>query len=158
MSEFKVGDLVEIINPDNNPDVERLVGQRFKIYDIKHGSVLRGESDYWSFKYLKKVNNKRHKHADLMIAYANDCGLVIESLFGNVWFVVTTPSWCEEKEYRIKPEEKYYLIIEGYWGDKIVEDVGTEEEMKNKHEALKEACASINTSVVKKSEWVNGAK
>lgn len=48
---------------------------------------------------------KRHKHADLMIAYANDTSLVIEwkSKLGNEWAISKAPIWDESYEYRIKP-------------------------------------------------------
>lgn len=45
---------------------------------------------------------QRHKHADVMIAYANDCSLEIEYKHDMDWHVVRTPSWNPNYEYRIK--------------------------------------------------------
>ena len=48
----------------------------------------------------------RHKHADLMIALANDKTLKIQfySSFDHTWKDVSTPTWLEYTEYRIKPK------------------------------------------------------
>ena len=50
-----------------------------------------------------KPNDKpRHKHADLIIAWAN--GAQIEFLQGIAWIEVAHPLWSVATEYRIKPE------------------------------------------------------
>lgn len=48
----------------------------------------------------------RHKHADLIIAWAN--GAVIEYLSPHkeTWEEISDPTWCLNIEYRIKPEPK----------------------------------------------------
>lgn len=48
----------------------------------------------------------RHKHADLMIAYANDTSLAIEANDGIGWYEVDAPAWSKYMQYRIKPESK----------------------------------------------------
>lgn len=51
----------------------------------------------------------RHKHADLMIAYANDTSLEFEYRYhaDDNWAEVQgLPLWNVEAEYRIKPPEK----------------------------------------------------
>lgn len=50
----------------------------------------------------------RHKHADLMIAYANDTSLVIEVCEegGGDWCETSQPLWRTDLRYRIKPEPK----------------------------------------------------
>ncbi len=58
------------------------------------------------------MQNKRHVHADLIIAWAN--GAKIEHLYeGKVypkctgkWFDCPNPDWSENAKYRIKPEPK----------------------------------------------------
>lgn len=56
---------------------------------------------------------KRHKHADLMHTYAENCGVEIEckSLTTGNWHVITNPAWIEDMEYRIKPEKKPDVVI-----------------------------------------------
>lgn len=51
-------------------------------------------------------NDMRHKHADLIIAWAN--GAVIEYLspVTEEWQEISDPTWCLNIEYRIKPEPK----------------------------------------------------
>lgn len=180
MNKFKVGDLVEVVS---SPGEASLVGSEMEIVAVsdsphqpylayneiidghcggvyKDGIHTQDNSHNWWFGEddLKLVNNKRHKHADLMIAYANDCSLVIEYLQKDKWWVTTGPTWDKRFEYRIKPQEKYYLIIEGYYGDKIIEDIGTEEEMKSRSEILSQPCGNCKVQVVKQSEWENGSK
>lgn len=47
----------------------------------------------------------RHKHADLIIAWAN--GAQIEGLaHQGVWAIIEHPAWDGTVEYRIKPEPK----------------------------------------------------
>ncbi len=47
-----------------------------------------------------------HKHADVIIAYAN--GAVIETRhnINYAWKEIKNPAWFDSREYRIKPEEK----------------------------------------------------
>ena len=49
----------------------------------------------------------RHKHADLMIAYANDKNLEVQYRMNeqSKWCDIPLPGWSEELEYRIKPKE-----------------------------------------------------
>ena len=49
----------------------------------------------------------RHKHADLMIAYANDKNLEVQFYMSeqSKWCDAPLPGWQEELEYRIKPKE-----------------------------------------------------
>ena len=51
----------------------------------------------------------RHKHADLIIAWANGAQIQWESSYGN-WYDVNDPNWSENTEYRIKPEPKPDVI------------------------------------------------
>lgn len=49
----------------------------------------------------------RHKHADVMIAYANDKNLEVQFRMSEQrkWCDAPLPGWQEELEYRIKPKE-----------------------------------------------------
>lgn len=51
----------------------------------------------------------RHKHADLMIEYANDTSIIIQFEFRGVWEVcgdASGPLWNNSTKYRRKPEPK----------------------------------------------------
>lgn len=65
-------------------------------YKIEDGILIR----------VDRVNQKRHKHADLMIAYANDMTLKIQYKDGNMWFDIGDPAFHKNIEYRIKPKNK----------------------------------------------------
>ncbi len=70
-----------------------------------------GETYYWrSNSEWKPVpnpdaiqQNKRHKHADLIIAWANGAEIEFQSDTGNWYGVPSHPCWSEGAEYRIKP-------------------------------------------------------
>ena len=53
----------------------------------------------------------RHKHADLMIAFANDTSLVIEVNGGDGWTETTQPLWRTDLHYRIKPAPKKVCVF-----------------------------------------------
>ena len=62
----------------------------------------------------------RHKHADLMIAYANDTSLVVEVCEGGDWCETSQPLWRTDLRYRIKPATKkayvfMYQLNTGKW-------------------------------------------
>lgn len=88
-------------NTDDRPSKVEIV----KVFDEYY---CVGETYYWrSNSGWKPVpnpdaiqQNKRHKHADLIIAWAN--GAEIECLDSN-WYYVCTPSWDVTTKYRIKP-------------------------------------------------------
>lgn len=50
--------------------------------------------------------NKRHKHADVIIAWANGAEIEIKNADGEWEPMVYTPTWENWREYRIKPEPK----------------------------------------------------
>jgi len=59
----------------------------------------------------------RHKHADLIIEWAN--GAKIQNKSCDQWFDTLKPHWSVDREYRIKPEPKpdlveYYSIDKHY--------------------------------------------
>lgn len=51
-------------------------------------------------------NPKRHKHADLICAWANGAKIQYFSLMFSDWHDIDNPSWDDEKEYRIKPKNQ----------------------------------------------------
>ena len=50
--------------------------------------------------------NKRHNHADVIIAWANGEEIEIKNADGEWEPMVYTPTWENWREYRIKPEPK----------------------------------------------------
>ena len=55
---------------------------------------------------------QRHKHADVIIAWAEGKDVQIWDFTQNEWGDVTTesPTWCECWKYRIKPPAKKYRV------------------------------------------------
>jgi hypothetical protein len=47
--------------------------------------------------------NKPHKHADLIHAWANGAEIQFKGAEG--WFYARNPTWHDDTEYRIKPKE-----------------------------------------------------
>jgi hypothetical protein len=45
----------------------------------------------------------KHKHADLIIAWANGAKIQVKNGLGD-WIDVGSPTWSGQAEYRIKPE------------------------------------------------------
>ena len=56
--------------------------------------------------------NQRHKHADVIIAWAEGKDVQVWDFTQNEWGDVTTesPTWCEGWKYRIKPPAKKYRV------------------------------------------------
>jgi len=61
---------------------------------------------------IQKGNQMRHKHADLMMAYAKNRDLKFEyfSSISNGWNGTDIPSFHEDLEYRIKPTIQRYRV------------------------------------------------
>jgi len=55
------------------------------------------------------MNTKRHKHADLIHAWAE--GEKIEQKYKGSWIDSKFPSFFDEVEYRIKPEKKPDVVL-----------------------------------------------
>ena len=47
----------------------------------------------------------RHKHADLIHAWAEGAEIECAGISSGVWYPSTNPNWAESSEYRIKPKE-----------------------------------------------------
>jgi hypothetical protein len=65
----------------------------------------------------------KHKHADLIHAWADGAEIQRKSLAKNdeTWFDEDEPRWFEEAEYRIKPEEKK-PVVRWLWAIKVGAD------------------------------------
>ncbi len=62
----------------------------------------------------------KHKHADLIIAWANGAEIEGFDPLANGWYPSTYPSWMEENAYRLKPDAFTQKMIDAYKrGDKI---------------------------------------
>ena len=55
---------------------------------------------------------QRHKHADVIIAWAEGKDVQVWDFTQNEWGEVTaeSPTWCEGWKYRIKPPAKKYRV------------------------------------------------
>ncbi len=77
-----------------------------------------GETYYWrSNSEWKPVpnpdaiqQNKRHKHADLIIAWANGAEIEFQHATGNWYGVPSHPYWSEGVEFRIKPAKPKDIV------------------------------------------------
>ena len=62
---------------------------------------------------------KKHVHHDLIIAWAANPSRVVEELvkepyFGSsTWMRINNPTWDPTKQYRFKPEEPKFIIVNG---------------------------------------------
>ncbi len=52
----------------------------------------------------------KHKHADLIHAWADGAEIQYRSEYSEVWFDAEDPAWHDSNEYRIKPEEKKPVV------------------------------------------------
>ena len=53
---------------------------------------------------------QRHKHADVIIAWANGAEIEALSSADRGWLVTRNPTWSEDVEYRVKPPPKKYRV------------------------------------------------
>ena len=53
---------------------------------------------------------QRHKHADVIIAWANGAEVEYKSILDGGWVKAKTPGWLENYEYRVKPPAKKYRV------------------------------------------------
>jgi hypothetical protein len=102
----------------------------------------------------------RHKHADVMIAYANDTSSQIESRHpdNSYWSLVSDPCWDVYMEYRIKPPEPKKVEM---WQWIVVQDEGCaptitggfyESEVQLR-ECFAHSKSMARMTVVGKAEW-----
>jgi hypothetical protein len=56
--------------------------------------------------------NKPHKHAEFIKAWADGAEIERKCDLTGYWFLLKNPAWCEDFEYRIKPQpviKKMYM-------------------------------------------------
>lgn len=64
--------------------------------------------------------NKQHKHAELIIAWANGAEIEFYSESNREWFCEPKPNWVKSLEYRVKPKVKWepkYTLPMSYAND-----------------------------------------
>lgn len=78
---------------------------------------------------------QRHKHADVIIAWANGAQVEFRSHIDGGWVKAKTPGWYENYEYRAKPPaKKYRVALFKYPGVAAVVSVANSEEDAERHE------------------------
>ncbi len=55
---------------------------------------------------------KPHKHAELIKAWADGAEIEVYGTYNKQWIHSIRPAWCEEYEYRIKPQPKPDVVVE----------------------------------------------
>jgi hypothetical protein len=104
MSKFKVGDRVYYC--DDHSDT----GVITKSNDSWEGTwFIKWDQDgeeLWAFEENIKLIKNRHKHADLIIAWANGAEIEYEDPYED-WVAVKHPLWIPKSNYRIKPKPDY---------------------------------------------------
>ncbi len=60
-----------------------------------------------------KAIKQPHKHAELIKAWADGAVIQCFSTAYNQWLDIDTPSWDNDTQYRIKPEEPKYIDVNG---------------------------------------------
>jgi hypothetical protein len=84
----------------------------------------------------------KHKHADLIHAWADGAKIQHLSVSGNGWEDTDPPRWREYSEYRIKPEPKPDIVIRFYleshpWVGHRFSEAYTDNDLINKHSCIK---------------------
>ena len=54
--------------------------------------------------------NQRHKHADVIIAWADGAEIEYRKSQEDIWNAASFPCWIENYEYRVKPPAKKYRV------------------------------------------------
>ena len=54
---------------------------------------------------------QRHKHADVIIAWAEGAEIEARSSADRKWVVARNPTWWADVEYRVKPGKKYRVAL-----------------------------------------------
>jgi hypothetical protein len=100
------------------------------------GEFGAGDEGFSSCADHKKENRMKHKHADLIHAWADGAQIQFRLWGGMEWIDTEIPAWEIKYEYRIKPEEKQPVVrwlwakqVDGYWQISCV--------YRSKEEALK---------------------
>lgn len=79
--------------------------------------------------------NQRHKHADVIIAWANGAEIESKVAATGEWVRARHPGWHEDCEYRVKPPaKKYRVALFKYPGVEAVVSVANSEEDAERYE------------------------
>ena len=71
---------------------------------------------------------QRHKHADVIIAWANGAEIEFRKSPEHIWDAAEFPGWYENYEYRVKPPtKKYRMALFKYPGVEAVVSVANSE-------------------------------
>ena len=78
---------------------------------------------------------QRHKHADVIIAWANGAEIESKVAATGEWVRARHPGWHEDCEYRVKPPaKKYRVALFKYPGVEAVVSVANSEEDAERYE------------------------
>ena len=78
---------------------------------------------------------QRHKHADVIIAWAEGAEIERRDTPTENWIPAPTPGWYEDCEYRVKPPVKKYRVAlfkdctEGYTSTADTQETGNDYEV-----------------------------
>lgn len=114
---FKVGDKVRRLRCDNGNFRQGQVREVTETDEFDK-FVKVTDCDHWQNPHFLELveEPRRHKHADLIIAWAN--GATIQLSKGDSgtggWVDVSDPSWSTACDYRIKPAPKPDVVKECY--------------------------------------------
>jgi hypothetical protein len=86
----------------------------------------------------------KHKHAELIKAWADGAEIEVKHPMNNSWWDAKPPSWDLDYEYRIKPKEKK-PVVRYLWAydNQVINRFATEEE----------AAMNLNTRIYKRLDW-----
>jgi len=120
MNQFKVGDKVKYKESEkyqafiNGHQADTIYIVRHLNDDDNDSVYFEGSPNRCSTHRLEPAFSNRHKHAELMIAYANDTTLKFQyrSNPDEEWSDLSQPNWYPDFEYRIKPKTvtKYQVL------------------------------------------------
>lgn len=86
------------------------------------------------------MSKQRHKHADLIIAWANGAEIEYFSKIFNEWGSCANPLWFNEDAYRIKPKkvEKWKWVLQNDDSELYIscEFYSIEESVKFQHDLV----------------------
>lgn len=107
---------------------------------------------------VEAANPKRHKHYDLIVAWANGAEIETETGCSGGWIACSTPIWDSNYQYRIKPEVKpditAYTYIDNWVskGDGQTLGISMSKEVKQRHNVKLTFCGE--TGKLKSSEVI----
>jgi len=114
------GCMVKIIAEDNDY-IYRFISEQHGHYN--ENGQWNGSTDTYDIVGLyiepdiQKQSKARHKHADMIIAWANGAEIEVNDA-GDDWYTARYPTWVNHLNYRIKPEPvkttRYLEVTDSY--------------------------------------------